>query len=166
LDRVPPVAPVARAAGLPIGINSVELPPGFDRKEIVVRQSNQQLDVRSTDQWPDSLAPLVLHTLAYDLADRLPVGLVVLPGEAKPIAAMRSIDVGFEDLAAGPDAKVTLDAHWVVHEAGRADVTHHDRLDVPLSSLDSVSVASGMSQAVATLADRIATTLAPPAPAR
>src|SRR5947209_5951217 len=41
LDRVPPSA-VMQVRGAPIAINSVELPAGFDRKEIVVRKANNQ----------------------------------------------------------------------------------------------------------------------------
>ena len=89
LDRIAPGAAVANVHGLPIGIDGVELPPGLDRREIVVRKANHQLDVRSNEQWSASLQPLVLHTLAFDLAARLPEGMVILPGEAKPSGAMR-----------------------------------------------------------------------------
>jgi uncharacterized lipoprotein YmbA len=149
LDRVPGAA--VAISGAPVGIDSIELPPGFDRKEIVVRKANNELDVRGTQQWGAVLSQEVLHTLAFDLAARLPAGMVIMPGTAKP-ANMRSIDVAFEDLAAGPDAKVTLDARW-----GGA---HHEHIEVPIPSLDSANVASGTSQALAQLADRIATGLA------
>jgi uncharacterized lipoprotein YmbA len=145
LDRIP--GTVVNVRGTPIGIDSVELPPGFDRKEVVVRKANNQLDVRATQQWSATLGDLVLHTLAFDLASRLPAGMVILPGEAKP-AAMRAIDVVFAEIAAGPDSRVTIDAVW--------DRTHHEHIEVPITSLDSANVASGVSQALATLADRIA----------
>ena len=143
-----PISGTGVAAGFsqPIGIDSVELPPGFDRKEVVVRKANNQLDVRATQQWSASLAPLVLHTLAFDLASRLPAGMVILPGDMKP-AAMLAIDVVFAEIAAGPDSKVTIDAVW--------DRTHHEHIEVPITSLESANVASGMSQALAALADRI-----------
>ena len=145
LERIPGAA--VAAAGAPVGIDSIELPPGFDRKEIVVRKANDQLDVRGTQQWGATLSEEVLHTLAFDLAARLPAGMVIMPGTAKP-ATTRSIDVAFEELAAGPDARVVVDARW--------GGTHHERIEVPIQSLDSANVASGTSQAIATLADRIA----------
>jgi len=153
LDRIP--GTVVNVHGVPIGINSIELPPGFDRKEVVARKANNQLDVRATQQWSAPLGQLVLHTLAFDLAVRLPAGMVILPGEAKP-AAMRSIDLAFEELAAGPDTKVVLDAHWSV-----SSVARHERIEVPIASLDSTAIASGMSQALAALADRIVAPLLP-----
>jgi uncharacterized lipoprotein YmbA len=42
LDLIPPQSPVAIVRGLPIGIDVV-LPPGLNRKELVVRQANHQL---------------------------------------------------------------------------------------------------------------------------
>jgi len=161
LDRIPPTTPAVAVRGLPIGIDGIELPPGLDRREIVVRKPDHQLEVRSTDQWSALLQPLVLHTLAFDLADRLPEGMMVLPGEARPAGAIRSIDVVFEELAAGPDAKVVLDGRWVLKEPGRPDVTHHELITINIASLDSANVATGVSQAVAALADRIAATLRP-----
>jgi len=143
IDRVPSQVTAARTT--PMAINSIELPAGFDRKEIVVRKANNQLDVRGTEQWPATLSDVVLHTLAYDLADRLPAGMMILPGATKPASA-KSIDIVFEDLSAGPDPKVVLDAR-----IGSA----RERIEVPVTSLKSADVATGMSQALAQLADRL-----------
>ena len=159
LDRIPPATAASAARGLPIGIDSIELPPGFDRREIVVRKADHQLDVRSAEQWSASLQPLVLHTLSFDLASRLPEGTVILPGEAKPAGAIRSIDIAFEELAAGPDAKVVLDARWILHTTGKPDVAHREHVSIDIPSLDSVNIATGTSQAIAALADRMAAQL-------
>ncbi len=151
---IEPVAgTVVSARGTPVGIESVELPPGFDRRDIVVRQANQQLDVRGTQLWSASLQPLVMHALAFDIAKRLPEGMVILPGQAKP-ASMRPIDVVFEEIAAGPGNNVNVDTRWTL-----GGVTHHERIAVPIESLDSSRVADGMSRALGELADRIAASL-------
>jgi uncharacterized lipoprotein YmbA len=159
IEPIAPAAAVAAARGTPIAIESLELPPGFDRREIIVRKADHQLDVRATEQWSALFSQSVLHALAFDLAKRLPEGMVVLPGALKPDTAIRSIDLALEDLAAGPDAKVVVDARWIVHEGGRPDVTHHERFTVDIKSLDSASVANGMSEALAELANRIAAQL-------
>jgi uncharacterized lipoprotein YmbA len=138
---------VVNVRGVPVGIDSVELPPGFDRREVIVRKPDHQLDVRGTEQWSGSLQTMVIHTLAFDLASRLPQGMVILPGAPKP-ATMRPIDLAFEEIAAGPDPKVVLDVRW--------NLTHRERIEVPIPSLGSKDVATGMSQALAALADRIA----------
>lgn len=155
LDRVAPAAPVAVRGTLPIGIDAVELPPGIDRKELVVRQPDHRLDVRAGEQWSAPFKDIVLHTLAFDLAARLPVGAVIVPGETRP-AAIRGIDVTFEELAPQADRTVVLDARWVVHEPGRADVAHHDRITANVTSLDGPQIATGLSQVLAGLADRMA----------
>jgi len=147
LDRVP--GTVVAVRGTPIAINSVELPPGLDRKEIAVRKANNQLDVRSNELWSSTLSDQVLHTLAFDLADRLPAGMMILPGETKP-ASVHGLDIVFEELAAGPDNKVTIDARIGAR-------TEH--IEVPITSLDSANLASGTSQALAQLADRIVATM-------
>jgi uncharacterized lipoprotein YmbA len=144
--------PQAGVRPLPIGID-VQLPPGADRKEIVVRRADRTLDVRGAEQWSASLQPLVLHTLAFDLAARLPEGMVVLPGEARPPGGMREINVSVEELVAGPDRNVVLDARWIELATG---VAHHERIVTDVESLDSANVANGISRALATLADRIA----------
>ena len=150
LDPIAPAAPLAKR-GTAVAIDTIELPPGLDRREIVVRKANQQLDIRTNDLWPANLQPMVLHTLAFDLASRLPEGMVVLPGQSRPSAAPRGIDVAFEDLTAGPENHVTLDARWTLGGAN-----HHERITIDVRSLDSASVATGTSQALAALADRIA----------
>jgi len=149
LDRVPP-ASVTNKTGAPVAIDVVELPPGFDRRDIVVRKPDNQLEVREREQWSASLEPLILHTLAFDLAARLPEGMVVLPGQPIP-AAKRSISVMIESIGAGPENAVVLDTHWTLDGA-----SHHERIAIDVASLDSASIATGMSQAVAALADRIA----------
>jgi len=149
LDPIPGT-PAAATARTPIGIETIELPPGLDRREVVVRQANHQLEVRPNELWSTTLQPLVLHTLAFDLASRLPEGAVVLPGAVKP-ATMRGIDVTFEELAAGPDQRVVLDAHW--------DGGHHEHIVVDIASLKSADVAEGLNKALAALADKIVTAL-------
>jgi uncharacterized lipoprotein YmbA len=153
LDRIPPAAASSGGRGLPIGVEVV-LPPGVDRKEIVVRQADHQLEVRGREQWTATLEPLVLHTLAFDLADRLPEGMVIFPGQAKA-GAMRELEVAFEELAPGPERTMILDARWTVHESGRPDVTRHEHIAIDLASLDSAEIATGVSKALAALADRI-----------
>lgn len=158
LDRVAPTAPrpAAVRGATPVAIDAIELPPELDRKEVAVRKSGGELDVRSADQWSATFHDLVLHTLAFDLADRLPEGMTILPGEAKPLAPTRSIDVVFADLSAGPANTVTLDCRWTLHTPGHPDTTHSEHISIPVPNLDSGSVAAGVSQALGELSGRVA----------
>lgn len=156
LTTIPPAtAPAGAATGTPIGIDGIELPPGLDRRGIVVRGADHKIEVRGTNQWTAPLEEMVIHTLSFDLAARLPVGMVILPGAAKPLGAMRSIFVNFEELAAGPEQTFVLDARWTLRAAD-TEVTHHERITIPMTSMDSAVIAESMSQALAQLADRIA----------
>ncbi len=155
LDTIPAGTAPAGVAGAPIGIDTIELPPGLDRRGIVVRDADQKVEVRGTHQWTAPLEEMVLHTLAFDLANRLPEGTVILPGQPRPAGAIRSISVAFEDLAPGPEPVFILDARWTLTEAGGAKVTHHERIPIQMTSMDSANVAASMSQALAALADRM-----------
>lgn len=158
LDRIEG-ATTAAVAGLPIGVDVVQLPPGFDRREIMVRKADQQLEIREREQWSASLQEMVLHTLAFNLASRLPQGMVLLPGQPIP-ARKRGIDVVFEELVAGPDNRLMLDARWTLRGAGEAaGASQHEQIQIDLPSLDGAAIAAGTSQAIAQLADRIAAKL-------
>jgi uncharacterized lipoprotein YmbA len=136
--------------GLPIGIEGVELPPGLDRRDIVVRETDHRVALRETNQWTAPLEEMVIHTLAFNLANRLPEGMVVLPGQVKP-GAMRSISVVFGQLAPGPEPMFVLEAQWSVGTR-----VERERVEVPMTSMESGAVVVAMNDALAQLADRIA----------
>ena len=150
LDTLPAEGARATKTGAPIGLDTVELPPGIDRRELVLRGADNKLEVRGQHQWASPLEEMVIHTLAFDLANRLPEGMIVLPGQPRPTGA-RSLAVTFEDLAPGANGVFVLDARWTV-----GDVTRQERVEVPLASTESTAVVAAMSRALATLADRIA----------
>ena len=161
LEVIPPQTTAAAITGLPIGIDALELPPQTVRREIAVRQSDGQLDVRGTELWAGPIEPMILHTLAFDLARRLPEGMVVLPGQVRPVGAMRSLNLVFEEFGAGPANVVVVDVRWTLRTApATAAPVHHERIEVPVDSLQSGQVAAGISRALAALADRIVSTLA------
>ena len=150
LETIAPTTPVATIAGTPIGVDGIQLPPGLDRRGIVLRGADHRFEVRGQQQWASDLEEMVIHTLAFDLAGRLPVGMVVLPGQAKPAGPIRALFVNFEDLAPGPDGVFVLDARWTMGEMAR-----HERIEIPMQSTESPAVVAAMSQALAQLADRI-----------
>lgn len=160
LEPLGPETPLTAPAtmqpgGTPIGIDGVELPPGLDRRGIVIRGENHRLEERGQHQWASSLEEMVNHTLAFNLAKRLPQGGVVLPGQAKPLGTMRSLYVTFEDLAPGQDRVFVLDARWTLMAPGMPEVKGHSRVPVNMPSLDPPEVVAAMSRALAALADQI-----------
>lgn len=137
----------------PLAIEGIELPPGLDRREIAVRAADHTLEIRETHQWSGPLEDMVIHTIAFNLARRLPEGMVILPGQAKPSGAVRPLYITFEELSAGPENRFVLDARWKWGAAGPAS---HERIEVPTSSLESAEVVRAMSLALGMLAERIA----------
>jgi uncharacterized lipoprotein YmbA len=156
LDTIEPEGNVPAVRTSPVGIDAIELPPGLDRRGIVIRGAGHRIEVRGTHQWTSSLEEMVMHTLAFDLANRLPEGMVILPGQAKPSGVVRSASVVFEDLAPGPDQIFVLDARWTLNAPGTPAVVRHERITVPMPSMESPQIAAAMSQALATLSERIA----------
>ena len=151
LDTIPGTP--LTVSGAPVGVEGIELPPGLDQRGIVVMNADHKVEVRGTNQWTSPLEEMVIHTLAFNLASRLPDGMVVLPGQGKPAAAMRSIYINFEELAPGPEPAFVLDARWSV---GLSAASRHERITIPMTSLETPAVVDAMSQALAQLADRIA----------
>jgi uncharacterized protein len=159
LDTIPRAADARALSGAPIAIDAIELPPGIDRREIVIRGADLKLEMRGTHQWASPIEDMVMHTLAFDLANRLPEGMIILPGQTRSAATTRSISVVFEDLAAGADRVFVLDARWTVTDPGVVPVTHHERITIDMASLDSAVIAAAMSQALGTLAERMTAAL-------
>lgn len=143
--------------GPPVAIGGLELPPTLDRRGVVIRGEDHKLEVRGTHQWAAPLETMVLHTLAFNLADRLPEGMMVLPGQAKPAGPTRSIFIVLEELAPGPEPQFVLDGRWTVSGEGTyPELTRHERITIELGSMESPEIASAMSRALAALAERIA----------
>ncbi|MFL6246783.1 MAG: membrane integrity-associated transporter subunit PqiC [Thermoanaerobaculia bacterium] len=153
LDTIAGQGPVANVAGAPLAIDAIELPPGLDRRGIFIRGADSKVEVRGTHQWTAPLEDMVMHTLAFNLANRMPEGMVILPGQEIPATPSRSLSVVFEELAPGPDPVFVLDARWTISE--RPGVTHHERITVPMSSMESPQIVAAMNQSLATLSDRI-----------
>ena len=156
LEPIAPAGGVTAVSGLPVGIDGIQLPPGIDRRGIVVRGENNEVEVRGTHQWTSPLEEMVTHTLAFNLANRLAVGMVILPGQAKPAAgSMRSIYVTFEELAAQADGRFVLDAHWTIGGFGLEERSGREEIVIPLPSSESSAIVDAMNQALAQLAERI-----------
>lgn len=155
LEVIPPAtaSPLGAAPALPLGIDSLTLPPALERREVVVEKEGA-LDVRREDLWAAPLADLVLHTLSFDLAARLPEGSVVLPGEPRPTATLPLV-LTFEELTAGPDRRLVLDVRWTA-----GDALGRERLEIPTASLDTADIVTATSVALAELADRLVAALA------
>lgn len=141
----------------PVAMGYVQLPPDLDQPALVRRMRANRLDVNGTVQWGGPLDLLVQHTLAFDLAGRLPEGAFILPGEPKPQAA-RLLLVTVQTFSPGPGNRVVLQAHWMlVHAQSQKTIAENDTtIHVQAKSSDAGDIAVAMSKALARFADQLA----------
>ncbi|MGH8202926.1 MAG: PqiC family protein [Steroidobacteraceae bacterium] len=152
LDPAPPAAPAAnQAAGEPVKIDAVHLPPALDRDSMVRGESDNQLQISSQDRWAGDLGEMVRRVLTQDLAQRLPSAMVIAPqSPAPPSARGLVVDI----LTFQPQAgEVELDADWTLLQGTQSNpvLRRSARLSAPAASS-----AQGQAQAMSTLLGQLA----------
>ena len=154
LETMKPAAALATMGGTPVALDGIELPPGVDRREIVSKGEDHTFKVSGSSLWASPLEEMVIHTLAFDLAGRLPEGMVVLPGQARP-SALRALYVTFEEFTVQPNGDFVLDARWVVTAPGAPEMVGRERVTLPGTGTEPAQIVAAMSNALGQLADRI-----------
>lgn len=155
LASVPGEPVTLRVGERPYAIGALSVPPQLERRGIVIGRDGGKLEVRGTQQWAAPFEEMVLRTIAFNLADRLPEGSMVLPGQLQPAGGSRPIQIVIESFAAGPSSVVVLNGRW-----SEGAITSEERIEIPLESLETSEVVEGMNEALAALADRIVAGLA------
>lgn len=162
LAVIPPAgtAQPAAAASRTLALGSLDLPMLIDRPQIVRRIDGNRVEALEYDRWAEPLADGLRSTLAGDLAARLP-GTTVLPmagsavPENTPVLAVTVLR--FDADATG---RVVLDAQWTLSPGSGSGARKigptRETVEVPEAGADPDAQVRKMSQAVATLADRIA----------
>jgi uncharacterized lipoprotein YmbA len=140
----------------PLRVDSVHVPLGWDRVEILSPTTAGELKIDDFDHWPAPLAQLVRQVLSTDLDARLPAGTVVFPHLAKPSDALGvNVDIlEFTlDLSQG-----SMSASWSITPAAGAPSARRDVtvLHTPLASSDPAAVAHAWGVLLGQLADQIA----------
>ncbi len=158
LNATPPRSRVRPYAGPPVVVGRVKLPPTLDRLSLVRRLKRNRLSINSLVWWAAPLDRLVRHTLAVDLADRLPAGAVIIPGEVKPHGPARSLAVVFEQFRVGPTGRVKLVAIWTLVDKGSGRVlgAHRTLVTAPAASIAGGDIARAISAALAKLSGAMA----------
>jgi len=165
LAVIPPAgtAQPASAASRTLALGSLDLPMLIDRPQIVRRIDGNRVETLEYDRWAEPLADGLRSTLAGDLAARLP-GTTVLPVAGSAVAENTPVlTVTVLRFDADATGRVVLDAQWTLSPGsgpgGRNIGPTRETVDVPEAGGDPEAQVRKMSQAVAILADRIATGL-------
>jgi uncharacterized protein len=165
LESVPGVRIAEPVSGPPIVVDAVHLPDVLDRLPLVRRAGPTQLQISDTDRWAAPLDEMSRRVLAWDLAARLPTGLVVAPDAPKPPGAVRALVVSVEEFDADAAGQVRLDAVWTLLAGSPQKPVLERRETIRVGGADGfASEPAAMSRALGVLADRIASALRPDAP--
>jgi hypothetical protein len=157
----------AQSPALRIEMRRVGLPGYLDRPHIVRRSSAERLELAADERWGAPLDTMVSATLADDLSARLPS--CVLFSESGSITTTADVRVEVEITRFELDAAgvVQLQASSAVRWSVGTDAVRLQRhaFSVRPSSTKTEQLVTGMSQALAQLADAIAQTVAQGSPA-
>lgn len=173
LEASGPGAPAARWAGGAFRVDTVHVPPAFDRPELVRRTDSYTVTLSDTDRWAAPLGELVRRALTQDLERRLPEGAVIYPDAPKPPGASGLV---VDILSVRPEGgAVVMDASWtwvlprapVARAAPNGAVavvtppptpapSRPVHLSTPAAGGDVQAIAPELSALLAQLADRIA----------
>lgn len=158
LEPVPPHGATQPAAGPPLTVDAVHLPPELDRLDLVRRGPDDRIQIDANQRWAAALDDMTRRVLAQDLADRLPHGMLIAPDAPEPPGRLRGLVVILQEFDADAAGRIVLDGDWMVAERGtvRPGSPHH----IHLEEAGGPNQAAAMSRAIGRLADRIAADLA------
>jgi uncharacterized lipoprotein YmbA len=145
----------------PVWIARVTLPRQLDRPQMVRRAGPNRLDFDEENRWAAPLSSMFTSILAQDLADRMPPGQVIAPGQPLPAGNVRQLTVDVITFESDLQGHVVLDAGWTLEQGAppRVVMRRTARISASAASGASADVAAAMSQALGQLADRIAASL-------
>jgi len=160
--RIYTLAPAAPASHInsyhapALRIDTLNVPAGWDRMEILTLSAAGTLQISDFDHWAAPLAQLARHTLSDDLDQRLPPGSVIYPRLPKPSGAL-GVNVDILDFTIGP-SQATLRASWIIGPSGDAQGAKRSTAELgsSMSSEEPAAVAHAWSDLIGQLADRIA----------
>lgn len=149
------------ATQLSVGVGPVEIPSYLQRLGIATRVGPTQVRYSQFNRWAEPLEERVPRVLAQDLAASLPGSQVVLfpwPGNM-PVDYQVQVDIRRFELTSGH--RVVLVAHWMINDSrnGRmlaSGIVSEHRASGP----NTASATEALSQALAAMADTLASRLA------
>jgi uncharacterized lipoprotein YmbA len=159
-------APAAESArgGSAIGVGPVVIPQYLDRPEIVMRSSDNRLDLGEFDQWGGRIGDNITRVLAENLSGLLGTEKVSIYPWTNAAEIVHQVGVDITQFERDPSGTVTLAAFWTISDmrTGRLLVTRRSTIVKTLSqsaagaSSPYDEVVSAMSEALADLSGEIA----------
>jgi uncharacterized lipoprotein YmbA len=137
-------------------IDTLNVPAGWDRVEILNVSAAGTLQISDFDHWVAPLAQMATQTLSEDLDQRLPPGSVIYPRLSKPRGALGvNVDILEFNIVA---SQASMQASWVIVPSGDTQGAKRNAASLrsSMTSGDPAAVVHAWSDAIGQLADRIA----------
>jgi uncharacterized lipoprotein YmbA len=137
-------------------IDTLNVPAGWDRMEILNLSAAGMLQINDFDHWAAPLAQMARQTLSDDLDRRLPPGSVIYPRLPKPIGAL-GVDIDILDFSiVASQASMRVSWTFVPSADSQGAKRSAATLLSPMSADGPAAVAHAWSELIGQLADRIA----------
>ena len=142
--------------GAALRVDTLSVPAGWDRIEILTLSAAGTLQIRDFDHWVAPLAQMARQTLSDDLEQRLPSGSVIYPRLSKPSEAL-GVNVDILEFNLG-SSQASMRVSWTIVPSGHSPDAKRSAalLRSPMSSGEPSAVAHAWSDLIGQLADRIA----------
>ncbi len=161
LDPVPPARPAVTSSGPAVEVDRVTLPESLDRLSVVTQIAPNRINVSDQDRWAAPLDGMTRRALASDLELRLPGRTVRMPGDPASHGPAIKVTVNIRRFIGDQAGRVVLDADWAATQDGRPFLpSRQETISVQAGSAQAGAISAAMSQALATLSDRIAAGIA------
>jgi uncharacterized lipoprotein YmbA len=140
----------------PLRVDTLNVPAGWDRIEILKLSAAGTLQINDFDHWAAPLAQMARQTLSDDLDQRLPSGSVIYPRLPKPISAL-GVNVDILDFNMVL-SQASMRASWTIVPTGDVQGAKRSSAELrsSMSSEEPSAVARAWSDLIGQLADRIA----------
>ncbi len=157
LSPAPPPPASSAPVAVAVGLGPILLPGYLDRAQIVVRVSDNQIALASTDWWAEPLASNLQRTLQENLAGLLPGASFVAYPWYPSETPDHAVAITFRRFEADAAGAVVLDATWEVTTDGTRADGRATRIEEPAAAPDRAAAVAAQSRALARLAEEIAT---------
>jgi uncharacterized protein len=155
-SSTPTVGRIETYRAPPLRVDTLNVPAGWDRIELLSASGAGTLQILDFDHWSAPLAQIARQALSDDLEQRLPSGSVVYPRLPKPSGAL-GVNVDILEFGV-TGSQASMRASWLIVPASGLQNAKRSAALLRCGGISSepAAVAHAWSELIGQLADRIA----------